>query len=191
MPPPVQAAMPRGPAPQPTSIPQQPRPMMPAQQAAAGAPVAAEHTQQSGPQPSAAYIARLNRVAGNKDFSRWDSGAAQQAGASVAPPPETPAPQGRESRRSKRKSTRLAGLIHLTQGRSDIECSVRDISATGALISLAPVGGGRRNVFDKKAEVPDRFWMTLKADRMKVECQVMRRDGEEIGVQFLSAPRMA
>lgn len=159
--------------------------------------------QAPAPQPSA-FAARMNKVVGQpQGFSRWNSGTPQTGDAAgYGHPPQSAgpgaaldeaaasAPKTKESRKSKRKSTRLPGLIHIGKGRPDVECSVRDISATGALISLAPTGSGRRNIFDKKADVPDRFWLTLKADRMQVDCMVVRRQGEELGVQFLCAPRM-
>lgn len=92
-----------------------------------------------------------------------------------------------ELRRSRRKSSRLPGTIHVGRGRPDVDCSIRDISGTGALISLNV--NGRRDAFDRKHDIPDRFWLTLKADRMQVDCQVVRRSGDELGVAFLCAPR--
>lgn len=121
----------------------------------------------------------MNRVIGT------NGGVAAATAADVA----AAAAATREARKSKRKSTRLAGLIQVGRGRPDVDCSVRDISGTGALISLAPAGG-RRNVFDKKADVPDRFTLTIKADRMRVECEVVRRRGEELGVKFMTAPKI-
>lgn len=92
-----------------------------------------------------------------------------------------------DGRRSRRKTARLAGLIHVGRGRPDVECSIRDISATGALVSLAV--GGKRDAFNKRYDIPDRFWLTMKADRMQVDCRVVRWAGDELGVEFLCAPR--
>ena len=111
-----------------------------------------------------------------------------RAAAGFAPVVPGPGQPAAESRKSKRKPTRIGGIIQSRDSRQSISCSVRDLSATGALLSL--VVGGRREAAVRQNDVPTRFWLTIKQDRMQVECTVVRRIcADEIAVEFLSAPR--
>lgn len=56
--------------------------------------------------------------------------------------------------------------------------TLRDISATGARISVSTV-----------LSVPKRFRLTVDIDGMSAECEMVWRKPGEIGVRFLSQPK--
>ncbi len=92
-----------------------------------------------------------------------------------------------DERKSKRRPTRMGGVIQLDDGSHGIFCSVRDMSATGARLSLS--SGNHYDFAARQRDVPPRFWLYIKQDRMQVPCEVIRRVGhQEIGVRFLAAP---
>lgn len=58
-------------------------------------------------------------------------------------------------------------------GRSTIDCVLRNLSDTGALLKVtSPLG------------VPDRFELVLLTEERALPCRVVRRAAEEIGVAF-------
>jgi len=63
---------------------------------------------------------------------------------------------------------------------------VRDISSTGARLELTrsienPLGG--------RAKLPGTFTISLRLDRMEVDCAIVWRNGAFVGVRFLATPR--
>jgi len=78
-----------------------------------------------------------------------------------------------ESRRTLRQRTFKGGSITLPTG--TVECLVRNISATGALLEL-----------NGPALVPNDFDLIIKPETLRRCCQVIRRDGHHLGVRFLS-----
>jgi hypothetical protein len=80
-----------------------------------------------------------------------------------------------EHRRAGRRRTLKGARIVFNRGRSSINCVVRNLSATGALLKVeSPVG------------IPDEFVLTLDEGPASV-CHVARRTGNEIGVEFVRA----
>jgi hypothetical protein len=60
-----------------------------------------------------------------------------------------------------------------------VPCTVRDLSATGARLRL-----------DTSVGAPDSFLLVIDMEGMEADCTVVWRKASEIGVKFLSAPRM-
>ena len=78
-----------------------------------------------------------------------------------------------ETRRKPRQRTFKSGSITLPIG--IVECVVRNVSDTGALLELtAP------------ALVPNDFDLIIKPERSRRCCHVVHRDGLRLGVQFVS-----
>ena len=77
-----------------------------------------------------------------------------------------------EKRNSRRGRTFKGGTISLPGGGA-IDCTVRNLSSTGACLEVAsPVG------------IPDNFILFTKPDRIQHPCQVVWRKGHQIGVAF-------
>jgi hypothetical protein len=78
-----------------------------------------------------------------------------------------------ENRRKPRQRTFKGGSIALPTG--IVECIVRNLSATGALLELkAP------------ALIPNEFELLIKPELTRRSCRVVRRDGLQLGVHFVS-----
>ena len=78
-----------------------------------------------------------------------------------------------EQRRKPRQRTFKGGSITLPTG--TVECIVRNVSATGALLELkAP------------ALIPNDFELIIKPELTKRFCRVVRRDALQLGVHFVS-----
>jgi len=96
------------------------------------------------------------------------------------------AEQPAEGRRAPRKSHTLpayltgAGMTNVIPGR------VLDMSATGAKIELTPMG---RASGIPMTDLPDRFILVLRHDKMEVDCETVWRKDWLIGVRFLGFPR--
>lgn len=78
-----------------------------------------------------------------------------------------------EKRKSQRRRILKLGKITFNDGNSSIDCTIRNISATGALLLVAsPVG------------IPEQFVLLIEADHLRRNCQVVRRTSQELGVRF-------
>jgi hypothetical protein len=76
-----------------------------------------------------------------------------------------------ESRIAPRHRVLKAGTIEF--GGGAIDCTVRNVSATGAALDVtSPIG------------IPDRFVLVLAADRLTHPCHVVWRKERRIGVTF-------
>ena len=62
---------------------------------------------------------------------------------------------------------------------STLSCTVRDISDTGARVRV-----------DGSVSAPDTFELIIQIDGLEASCEVVWRNGNEVGVRFLGAPRM-
>lgn len=80
----------------------------------------------------------------------------------------------RERRAAPRVSVIKGGLLSGTDIFEPITCTVRDLSASGALI---------RTTFP--AGIPDLFDLQLVAENVSFACRVAWRRGDEMGVEFL------
>lgn len=82
-----------------------------------------------------------------------------------------------ESRSGERRRLLKGGVIAFSARHATLPCMVRDISDTGA----------RLRVGDASA-VPDTFELIVELDGLEVDCEVTRRQHNEIGVRFTSEP---
>lgn len=89
-----------------------------------------------------------------------------------------PAPEG-EARVAPRRRMLKAGVIAYSDRHVTISCTVRDISATGARLRV-----------EGSVTAPDTFELAIELDGLEASCQVVWRSGANIGVKFLSAPRI-
>ncbi len=74
-----------------------------------------------------------------------------------------------------RHRTLKGGKIAINEGFSVIDCTVRNLSTTGALLRVTSVVG-----------IPDAFQLVM-SDGQKFDCVVQRRTGTDIGVSFQPA----
>ena len=78
-----------------------------------------------------------------------------------------------ERRPKSRKQVLLTGIIASPGGDSSIDCTIRDLSETGAKIVAA-----------KGARIPPRFYLINIRDRVAYEAELVRSDSSEAGVVF-------
>ena len=78
-----------------------------------------------------------------------------------------------ERRATIRHRTLKGGKIAINDGFSVIDCTVRNLSETGALLRVVSVVG-----------IPDQFVLII-SDNQKHNCTVVRRTATDIGVAFL------
>jgi len=93
-----------------------------------------------------------------------------------------------ESRRSRRQSACIQALIHSERLPQSLACVVRNLSATGARLEIVR---GERRPFVTEERLPDLFTLGFKLERTLVDCEVVWRRGDVIGVRFRSLPRQA
>lgn len=72
-----------------------------------------------------------------------------------------------------RTRTFLKGVVYYDNRRASIDCTIRDLSDTGARI-----------VFSTMVVVPDNFELHIPQKQMTLPAQVRRRDEYEVGVSF-------
>lgn len=82
----------------------------------------------------------------------------------------------RENRRSQRHRIKEWAKIILNEGRLVLNCTVTDISDTGARLRIGP------------AEVPTAFFLYRKSNRSLREVAVMNRGFQTIGISFAGDP---
>ena len=91
-----------------------------------------------------------------------------------------------ESRRAPRNQQSLPAYITGPGMGNIIPARVIDMSATGAKVELTPMG---RSTGIPLGDLPDRFALVLRQDRMEVDCEIVWRDEWLLGVRFLGFPR--
>jgi hypothetical protein len=86
-------------------------------------------------------------------------------------------------RRDQRKPVNLAGHVDTSESRA-VACTVRDMSASGAMLEIK----GIQRAYGHSWQIPDRFRLVMETlvDRSIVECCVMWRRGDRLGVRFVS-----
>ena len=77
-----------------------------------------------------------------------------------------------DHRRAARQRTFKGGRISLPIG--TVDCLIRNMSPTGALLELKEVG-----------LVPDDFSLIIKPENTRRQCRVVRREGLRLGVKFV------
>jgi hypothetical protein len=90
----------------------------------------------------------------------------------------TTATKASDKRRAPRRRVLKGALAAYNDRHCTIECTVRDISASGARIQ----SNGTLNI-------PDTFELIIEIDGIEADCQVVWRKGHDIGVRFVGAPR--
>jgi hypothetical protein len=84
-----------------------------------------------------------------------------------------------EARGAPRRRVLKAGVIASNDRHLTVACTVRDMSATGARLRI-----------ESSLGAPDTFELMIEVDGLEADCKVVWRKANEIGVRFLSAPRM-
>ena len=93
------------------------------------------------------------------------------------PAAETTTAEGRKIRRQR---VLKQGKILLLNGLSTFDCTVRDLSATGARLICADT-----------TAVPDAFRLAFPLERTMRDAEVKWRKAGEVGIRFTSDPRKA
>ncbi len=78
-----------------------------------------------------------------------------------------------ERRPKNRKSVLLTGIVTFDDGARSFDCTFRDLSATGARITVG-----------KGAQFPAEFYLINIRDRLVYESKLVWNDGAEVGVTF-------
>lgn len=86
-----------------------------------------------------------------------------------------------EKRWAQRKSGMTAGLVVFHPGKPPVDCVIRDMSATGARLEIAPNWSDGIN---SAADVPDAITLLVRQDRIEVDCDVVWRKTQQFGVRF-------
>lgn len=90
-----------------------------------------------------------------------------------------PASAQKEARRAPRRRVLKSGIIAFNDRYSALPCTVRNLSATGAHLRA-----------EGSINTPNTFELLIELDGFEANCEVLWRKDKEIGVRFLSAPRM-
>jgi hypothetical protein len=77
-----------------------------------------------------------------------------------------------ERRKETRRRTLKAGKI-MIDGKSVIDCRVRNLTYKGACLEVSPVG------------IPDTFELSVPVDSLTRKCRVRWRDSRRVGVHFI------
>ena len=88
-----------------------------------------------------------------------------------------------ESRRAPRKTTRTLGYIVGDKIHDPIECTILDLSASGAKLKLGTV---TKKAFAAIVALPEEFKIELPRDKLVIECKLAWQTEELVGVSFLS-----
>ena len=79
-----------------------------------------------------------------------------------------------EHRRARRRRVLLSGIVFVPKTHSSFDCSIRDLSETGARIGICP-----------GALIPTRFQLINIKDQVAYEVQCVRRNGREMALKIL------
>lgn len=95
-------------------------------------------------------------------------------------------PTGIEARRASRKTLRSIAEIVVHDRDQPIECTVLDLSASGAKLK---VSGAQRRAFAPAVALPDVFRLVIPRDNMQMDCRLAWREADMLGVAFTSGFR--
>jgi hypothetical protein len=84
-----------------------------------------------------------------------------------------------DARPSRRRRVLKAGIVASNDRRLTVACTVRDLSESGARLRA-----------DSSVGIPDTFELIVETDGLEANCEVVWRKGSEVGVKFLSPPRI-
>ena len=78
-----------------------------------------------------------------------------------------------ERRPNRRKKVLLTGIITYADGAHCFDCTIRDLSETGARLAVG-----------KNAQFPSNFYLINIRDRVAYDAQLIWNDGAQIGISF-------
>jgi hypothetical protein len=148
---------------------------------------------QPEPQPLLSHAAAPLRVP-TPIMQPGTSAAEPPASGSTVPATETAAPvmamdprpsEGAEARWARRTPSKLGGQIQHHSLAAAMPCTVRDTSSTGARLEIVSQRGGNIS----RDRVPDQFSLFMPLDRLEIDCQVMWRQANLIGIRYTSPAR--
>ena len=79
------------------------------------------------------------------------------------------------ARRQRRRRKLKSGSILCAESAFSAECLVKDFHSSGAKLA-----------FESTANIPDRFTLVIPSDGTEVECEVLWKGPQEVGVEFVS-----
>jgi hypothetical protein len=91
-----------------------------------------------------------------------------------------------DQRFAARRKTKMKAIIRVAGSQQQTNCTVADISSTGALLKL-PVE--MHTVSRAGEHVPARFTLFMPTQRTEIDCELAWRSGNRIGARFTSALR--
>ncbi len=91
------------------------------------------------------------------------------------------------TRRAQRKTLRTLGQIVSEAGDAIAECTLFDLSISGARLKVT--GAGTRKAFTPAVMIPEIFRLQIPRDNISVECRLAWMDGDLVGAAFTSAFR--
>ncbi|MEZ5818969.1 MAG: PilZ domain-containing protein [Hyphomicrobiaceae bacterium] len=93
---------------------------------------------------------------------------------------------GSDSRRSRRQTACVQALIKEDRLSEPVGCVIRNLSATGARLELVKTD---RKAFSSEERIPDLFTLEFRLEKTEVDCEIVWRRGDTMGVRFRSLPR--
>lgn len=91
-------------------------------------------------------------------------------------------------RRADRRSCRLPGRVYVLGGRNSVNCTVVDESSMGARLQLASTKVPSQQNADR---VPSEFWLYFPLEKVRVKCQRVWENNNDVGVRFWSTMQPA
>ena len=82
-----------------------------------------------------------------------------------------------ERRKNPRQRTLKAAKIVFHDRRTVLDCTARNLTQEGASLTVG-----------NTVSLPDRFRLTIPADKFDRPCRVVWRKADRVGVQFISEP---
>jgi len=92
-----------------------------------------------------------------------------------------------DSRRSRRQTACLQASLVSERLTEPLACVIRNLSATGARVELVR---SDRKAFASEERIPDAFTLAFRLEKTEVDCELVWRRGDTIGVRFRSLPRL-
>ena len=93
--------------------------------------------------------------------------------------------QDAERRWAHRKTSGYHAVICRQGAGTNISCSIVNMSTTGACLKLKNLPPSVKS----SPHLPAYFTLAIRVDRMEIDCAIVWRKGDRLGVKFLSAPR--
>jgi len=88
-------------------------------------------------------------------------------------------------RRTRRKSLALPGLLTFPNMRLAVPCTIADMSGDGARVQITQTDKSPRDAHD----LPNRLTLVMRLDHMSVDCTVVWRREDKLGLRFVGSPQ--